>query len=162
MRIVCLLLCFMFLFGQNTVSAAIITKADTFTLTVVAEPPNGFNREIIVEYQEVGVDGWVHEFKLNSANGYCVQRRLEEGNYQCVRRSAASAIISSPESFNLNREQELLVSVVDERDSSQVTVAETVELTEPEEINYDWVKPVLGIFVFVSILAVILVLIKKK
>lgn len=157
--LILMLLCI--IFNPVIAKASEISARDTHVVTVTAEVPAGYDRDITLLYREAGVDGWNCEFKLTSVNGYTVSRRLEEGEYQCMERKAADTILSSEEVFSLYSDTDLLVSVVDERSSSGIVQAEPVTMTTPVVRSYGWLMPAIAIVVALGVAVVLIVIVKK-
>lgn len=162
MKRICFMLAFLcVMFNQEIAKASEISARDTHVITVTAEVPAGYNREISLLYKEAGVDGWNYEFKLTEVNGYSVSQRLEEGEYQCLSREAADTILSSEEVFSLYSDMDLLVSVVDKRSSSNVTQAEPITMTAPVVRNYDWLQPAIISVVVLGVILVVVMIVRK-
>lgn len=159
---ICFLFAFLMLFCNVAfVEASKISEKETHVVTVTAEVPAGYNRDITLLYKEAGIDGWNYEFKLTSVNGYTVSQRLEEGEYQCIERTAQDTVLSSEEVLSLYHDAELLVSVVDKRSSEGITQTEAVPIATPTVRSYGWVKPAIIVTVVLGILIAVVVVVKK-
>lgn len=159
-RIFAMIVCLMALLFPVTVDAAIEAK-NTHVVTVTADVPAGFGRPITIIYKEAGSDGWQYEIKLTEDNNYSFNQRLEEGSYQCVSREADNAVVTSEESLQVYSDMELLVSVVDERESSNVAVVEPVVIQNVEPVSYAWVKPAVIGIIALGVMVISVILLKK-
>lgn len=159
-------MCFMLLmllavFNSAIIEASELLEKDTYVVTVTADVPAGYDRDIVVKYKESGVDGWCQEFKLTNLNGYKISQRLEEGTYQCVGREALDSVLSSEEILTLYSDKDILVSVVDKRSSEGVTTTEPVPIEQPAARNYGWMMPVIAIVVVAGMAAAIVIIVRK-
>lgn len=137
-------------------AAGEIEPQQTAVLTVKADVPNGFDRDITISYQMVGDSDWNYEFVLNQTNGYQISQKLECGNYECIGREADDCTLSSEERFGLYSDYDLLVSVADERAASGVQVQTSQKIVLPETPTYGWVKFVVIGVVLVGVVAIFL------
>ncbi len=158
LKVLLALLMLFLLYPAEGQAAGKIERQNTAILTVTADVPNDFDRNITVKYKVAGDTEWVYEFVLSPMNGFKVSQRVEQGIYQCAERTAVDCTVSLEEALSVYSDYDLLVSVTDNRTTTGVQVQPSRELPVQTEISYSWVKFTIGGLILVGILAIFIVI----